>query len=339
MRCHGPRFEQCKLAVLTPCRIAKHCAAAVLPFGLALPCLAQAQAYPLRPVRLVVASSPGSGVDIVARIVAQRMSETLGTQVIVDNRPGAGGIIGVQNVAKSAADGYTLLMAAPSFTISASLVRDLPYDTIRDFAPVGQATTGHYVVVVHPSLPVHSVKELIAFAKARPGQLNFGSGGNGNSTHLAAEYFRNLAGVDMVHVPYKGSGAAVTDLISGQIHLMFANITAAVPHVKTGRLRALAASAHARSLALPHLPTVAEAGVPGYAVTSWFGLAAPARTPQDVIAKLNAVLTTAMNARDMRDKLAGEGAEPAPGSPGEFGKHIAREIAVWAKVIKSVGVQ
>jgi len=298
-----------------------------------------AQTYPVRPVRLVVASSPGSGVDIVARIVAQRMSETLGVQMVVDNRPGAGGVVGVLNVAKSAPDGYTLLMAAPSFTISASLVRDLPYDTIRDFAPVGQATTGHYVVVVHPSLPVYSVKELIALAKARPGQLNFGSGGNGNSTHLAAEYFRSLAGVDMVHIPYKGSGAAVTDLIAGQIHLMFANITAAVPHVKTGRLRALAASGSTRSLALPHLPTVAEAGVPGYAVTSWFGIVAPAREPQEVIAKLNAVLTAAMNGRDMRDRLAGEGAEPAPGSPGEFGRHIAREIAIWAKVVKLAGVQ
>jgi tripartite-type tricarboxylate transporter receptor subunit TctC len=304
-----------------------------------------AQAYPSRPVRLVVASSPGSGVDIVARIVAQRMSETLGAQMIVDNRAGAGGTLGVQNVAKSAPDGYTLLMAAPSFTISVSLPResrdsrDLPYDAIRDFAPVGQVTTGHYVVVVHPSVPAHSVKELIVLAKARPGQLNFGSGGNGNSTHLVAEYFKSLAGVDLVHVPYKGSGAAVTDLIAGQIHLMFANITAAVPHVKTGKLRALAASGSTRSLALPQLPTVAEAGVPGYAVTSWFGLAAPARTPPEVITKLNAVLTTAMNGRDMRERLAGEGAEPAPSSPGEFGKHIAREIAIWAKVVKSAGLQ
>lgn len=305
---------------------------------LAMGC-AHAQTYPTRAVRLVVASSPGSGVDIVARIVGQRMSETLGAQMVIDNRPGAGGIIGVQAVAKAAPDGYTLLMVAPSFTISASLVRDLPYDTLRDFATVGQATTGHYVVVVHPSVPVHGVKELIAFARARPGQLNFGSGGNGNSTHLAAEYFRNLTGINMVHVPYKGSGHAVTDLIAGQIHLMFANITAAVPHIKTGKLRPLAASGHARSLALPQLPTVAEAGVPGYAVTSWFGLSAPARTPNDVIAKLNTVLTTAMNGRDIRDKLAVEGAEPAPGSPGEFGKHIAREIAIWAKVIKSAGMQ
>jgi len=298
----------------------------------------QAQTYPARPVRLVVASSPGSGVDIVARIVAQRMSETLGAQMFVDNRAGAGATLGIAAVAKSAPDGYTLLMAAPSFTISASLMRDLPYDTIRDFTPVGQATTGHYVLVIHPSLPVRSVNALIDFAKARPGQLNFGAGGSGNSTHLAAEYFRNMTALDMVHVPYKGSGGAVTDLIAGQIHLMFANITAAIPHVKSGRLRALAASGHARSLALPELPTVAEAGVPGYVVSSWFGIVAPVRTPPEVIAKLNTVLATAMKGRDMRDRLAVEGAEPAPTSPAEFGKHLASEVAIWAKVVKAAGI-
>ena len=260
------------------------------------PAVTSAQGYPKRAVRLVVASSPGSGVDIVARILAQRMSETLGVQMVIDNRPGAGGGVGVLNVAKSAPDGYALLMAAPSLTISASLVRDSPVDPVRDFAPVGQATTGHYVIVVHPSLPVHSVRELIALAKAKPGQLNFGSGGNGNSTHLAMAYLMSLTGIDMVHVPYKGSGAAVTDLLAGQIQLMFANITAAVPHVKTGKMRAIAASGAARSLALPQLPTVAEAGVPGYAVTSWFGLLAPARTPPDIINKLNGVLTTCARA-------------------------------------------
>lgn len=324
--------------------MAKHraygCSLAVLAlFGLTLPANAHAQEYPVRPVRLVVSTSPGAGVDIVARIAAQRMTDTLGVQIVVDNRAGAGGIIGVQSVARSAPDGYTLLMAAPSFAISASLTRDVPYDVIRDFVPVGQATTGHYIVVVHSALPVHSLKDLIALAKSRPGQLNFGSGGNGNSTHLAAELFKNLAGIDIVHVPYKGSGPAITDLLAGQIHFMFANITAAVPHVKTGKLRALAASGNVRSLALPDLPTVAEAGLPGYAVTSWFGIVAPARTPQDTIGKLNSALTTAMRERDMRDRLAAEGAEPAPGSPGEFGQLIAREVVIWAKVIKSAGVQ
>jgi tripartite-type tricarboxylate transporter receptor subunit TctC len=338
---------------MTPTRLTRtsphHCRAHVAVaawYGITLSVTAHAQpastgsgqAYPARAVRLVVASSPGSGVDIVARIMAQRMSETLGAQMVVDNRPGAGGLLGVQSVAKAAPDGYTLLMAAPSFTIAASMNRDLPYDTLRDFAPVGQATTGHYIVVVHPSVPVQSLKELIALAKARPGQLNYGAGGIGGSTHLAAEYFKSMTGVNIVVVPYKGSGAAVTDLIAGQIHLMFANISAAMPHVRTGKLRALAATGSERSLALPQLPTVAEAGVPGYAVTSWFGLAAPARTPPEVIAKLNAVLTTAMNGRDMRERLAVEGAEPAPGTSAEFGRHIAREIGIWAKVVKVAGL-
>jgi tripartite-type tricarboxylate transporter receptor subunit TctC len=300
---------------------------------------AHAQEYPSRPVRLIVSSSPGSGVDIVGRIVAQRMSEILSAPIVVDNRAGAGGTLGVQLVARSPADGYTLLMVAPSFTISASYERDLPYDVIRDFAPVGQATTGHYIVVVHPSLPVFSLKELIALAKARPGQLNFGSGGNGNSSHLAVEYFRSMTKLDIVHVPYKGSGPAITDLVAGQIQLMFANLTAAVPHVKTSRLRALAVTGEKRAAALPDLRTVVEAGVPGYVVTNWFGVAAPGRTPPEIIAKLGAALNAAMRDPGMRERLAGEGAEPAPSAPAEFGKLIAREVAIWAKVVKSSGLQ
>ena len=314
-------------------------AALSLLAGLMLPGAPNAQEYPSRPVRLIVSSSPGSGVDIVARIVSQRMSDMIGVQMVVENRAGGGGTIGVQIAAKSPADGYTLLMAAPSFTINASMDRNLPYDVIRDFAAVGRATTGHYIIVVHPALPAHSLKELIALAKARPGQLNFGSGGTGNSTHLAAEYFKSLAKIDIAHVPYKGSGPGIIDLIGGQIHLMFANITAVVPHVKTGRLRALAASGPARSLAMPDVPTVVEAGVPGYVVTSWFGLVAPARTPQEVIARLNAVLNSVMRERDMLDRLASEGAEPAPSRPDEFARLIASEVATWAKVIKAAGVQ
>jgi len=298
-----------------------------------------AQTYPVRPIRLIVASSPGSGVDTVGRIVGQRIGEVMGAQVFVDNRAGGGGSIGVQAVAKSAPDGYTLLMAAPSFTINASLMRPPPYDVVRDFAPVGRATTGQYIIVVHPSLPVTSVKELIALARSRPGQLNFGSGGNGNSTHLCAEYFMSLAKIDMTHVPYKGSGPAIVDLLAGQIHLMFANITAGLPQVKAGRLRALATSGDTRSHAAPGIPTVAESGIPGYVVTSWFGVMAPARTPQEIVGKLSGALHGAMRAKDLLEKLAGEGAEPAPTGPAEFGRLVASEVQTWAKVIKTAGLQ
>ena len=298
-----------------------------------------AQEYPTRPIRLIVASSPGSGVDTVGRIVGQRIGDVMGAQVFVDNRAGGGGSIGVQAVAKSAPDGYTLLMAAPSFTINASLMRPPPYDVVRDFAPVGRATTGQYIIVVHPSLPVTSVKELIVLARSRPGQLNFGSGGNGNSTHLCAEYFKSLAKIDMMHVPYKGSGPAIVDLLAGQIHLMFANITAGLPQVKAGRLRALATSGDTRSHAAPNLPTVAESGIPGYVVTSWFGVMAPARTPQEIVGKLSGALHGAMRAKDLLEKLAGEGAEPAPTGPAEFGRLVASEVQTWAKVIKAAGLQ
>jgi tripartite-type tricarboxylate transporter receptor subunit TctC len=204
---------------------------------------------------------------------------------------------------------------------------------------VGRATTGQYIIIVHPSLPVASVKELIAFAKSRPGQLNFGSGGNGNSTHLAGEYFKSLAKIDLTHVPYKGSGPAVIDLIAGQIHLMFANITAGLPQVKAGRLRALATSGDKRSHAAPDIPTVVESGIPGYVVTSWFGILTPARTPQEIVGKLSVALHTAMHAKDLLEKLAGEGAEPAPTGAAEFGRLIVSEVETWAKVIKAAGLQ
>jgi tripartite-type tricarboxylate transporter receptor subunit TctC len=277
-------------------------------------------------------------VDIVARLVAQRMSDALGVQIVPDNRAGAGGTIGVQIAAKSPPDGYTLLMAAPSFTINASLLRPAPYDPIRDFTPVGQATTSQYIIVVHPSLPVHSVKELIATAKARPGQLNYGSGGPGNSTHLAGEYFKSLANVDIVHVSYKGSGPAIVDLLGGQIQLMFANIVAVVAPIKSGKLRALAGSGPKRSLALPDIPTAVEAGLPGYIVTSWFGILAPARTRGEITTRLNAALNKVMREPGMQDKIASEGAEPAPSTPQEFGKLIASELSVWSRVIKAAGL-
>lgn len=299
---------------------------------------AHAQPYPARPIRMIVASTPGSGVDIVARIVAQRMSETLGSSLVVDNRAGAGGTIGVQMASRAAPDGYTILMAAPSLTINALLVQPAPYDAVRDFSAIGQATTSHYVIVTNPSLPVRSVKALVALAKAKPGQLNYGSGGNGNSTHLAAEYFKSLTGTDIVHVAYKGSGPAVVDLLGGQVQLMFANVVAVLPHIKAGRLRALATTAQSRSLATPDVPTVVESGVPGYVVTSWFGLLAPARTPPMAVGKLNSALVAAMRERDLLERLTVEGAEPAAGTPDAFARHIASELAIWGKVIRASGL-
>ena len=237
-------------------------AALALLLGFAAADDGHAQEYPAKPIRLIISSSPGSGVDTIARAVAQRMSEALGVQIIPDNRAGGGGTIGVQAVAKAPADGYTLLMGAPSFTVNAMLVKPPPYEFPRDFAAIGQATTAPYIVVVHPSLPVKSVKELIALAKARPGQLNFGSGGTGNSTHLTGEYFKHLTQTNIVHVPYKGSGPAVVDLLGGHIQLMFANLVAVLPNVKSGKLRGLATTGAARPRALPEIPTVVEAGCP-----------------------------------------------------------------------------
>ena len=299
---------------------------------------ALAQAYPAKPVRMIAASSPGSAVEIVARIVAQKLGEQIGQQVIIDNRAGAGGNLGAELAAKAAPDGYTLFMGTPAHAINTGLYRKLNYDLVRDFAPVSQVTSGQYAIVVHPSLPVKSVKELIALARAKPGQLNYASAGSGNATHLAGEIFNSAARVKLVHVPYKGSGPAVTDLIGGQVQLMFGNLVAVLPQVKTGRIRALAVTGVTRAAAAPDLPTVIEAGVPGYVVISWFGVLAPAATPRELIMRLNAELARTMAAPDVRERLAGEGAEPTVGTPEQFAAFIKSDIAQWTKVIKNAGI-
>lgn len=317
--------------------VAQAAAAAILLLWGAFP-QAYGQNYPAKPVRIIAASSPGSGVDIVTRIIAQKLSEQLGQQVIVDNRAGAGGNLGAEIAAKAPPDGYTLFMASPAHAINTGLYRRLTYDLVRDFAPVTLVTMGQYVIVVHPSLPVKSVKELIALARARPGQLNYASAGNGNATHLAGELFNKLARVNLVHVPYKGSGPALTDLIGGQVQLMFSNLVAAMPHVKSGRLRALAVAGEKRTSAAPELPTVAEAGLPGYAVISWFGVFAPAATPREIVARLNQELVRAMSAPDMHERLAGEGADPATNTPEAFAAFIKAEIAKWTRVIRDANI-
>lgn len=305
---------------------------------MAISAVVQAQSYPSKTVRLIAPSSPGSGVDIVGRFLAQKLATQIKQQIVVENRAGANGNIALEMAARAAPDGYTLFMATPAHTINPSVYRKLNNDILRDFVPITQLSSGQYVVVVHPSLPVNSLPQLIALAKARPAQLNYGSAGTGNATHLAAELFRTMANVNIVHVPYKGSGPALIDLVGGQMQLMFSNLTAAIPHMKTGKLRALAVSGEKRTPLVPELPTVAEVALPGYAVTSWYGLMAPAGTPAEIIARLNTETVNAMRAPDMKERLAAEGADPMVGSAAEFAALLKTDIAKWAKVVKQAGI-
>jgi tripartite-type tricarboxylate transporter receptor subunit TctC len=287
---------------------------------------------------VIVASSPGSGVDIVSRIVAQKLAVGLGQQVIVDNRAGAGANLGAEIAAKAPPDGYTLLMGTPAHAINVSMYSGLNYDIVRDFAPVSLISTGQYVVIVHPSVPVQSVKALIALARSKPGDLAYGSAGPGNSTHLAGELFNSMAGTRMLHVPYKGSGPALIELMSGQLQVMFANITAGLPHIRAGRVRALGVTGPKRTPQAPDLPTVAEAGLPGYSVTSYFGVLVPTGTPSAIIAKLNTELVRAVHAADVQASLANEGAEAVGSSPEEFAAFIRAEIPRWAVAVKTAGL-
>jgi tripartite-type tricarboxylate transporter receptor subunit TctC len=297
-----------------------------------------AQGYPARPVRVIVPTSPGAGADIVSRIVAQRLTETVGQQFIIDNRAGAGANLAAEIAAKAAPDGYTLFIATPAHAINPSLYNRLNYDILRDFAPISQMSSGYYVIVVHPSVPVKNVKELIALAKAKPGQLNYASAGPGNATHLAGELFKSLAHVDMVHIAYKGSGPGVIDLVAGQVQVMFPNLTSAISFIKSGKLRALATTGEHRASTAPDIPTVIESGLKGYTVIGWYGLSAPAHTPQPIIAKLNAELVKVLKQPDLKERLAADGAEPAPSTPAEFAAWIKAEVAKWAKVIKDAGL-
>jgi len=303
--------------------------------------LAGAQAtYPTKPIRIVVPFPAGGTTDILARAAAQRLSETLGQPAVVDNRPGAGGNIGAELVAKAPPDGHTLLMGTVgTHAINASLYSKMPYDHVRDFAPIILVAGVPNVLVVHPSVPAGSVKELIAYAKANPGKLNFASSGSGTSIHLAGELFKTMAGVQMAHVPYKGSAPAVTDLLGGQVQLMFDNLPSALPHIKAGKLKALAVTSATRAAALPDVPTVAESGLAGFDATSWFGLLAPAGTPQPIIARLNSEVAKWLATAEAKEKMAGLGANTAGHSTDEFVRHIAAETTKWAKVVKESGAK
>src|SRR5687767_2460548 len=300
---------------------------------------AQAQPYPAKPLRLVVPFPPGGPTDIVARLVSQKMSEGLKQPVVVENRAGAGGVLGTETAAKAVPDGYTLLMGTiGGLAVSMSLQPSRGYDTLRDLAPITQAVTVTSVLVVHPSVPARSVRELLAIARAQPGKLNYGSSGSGTVTHLAGELLKLMGGVGIVHVPYKGGAPALNAIVSGEVDLTYENSLIIVPHIKSGKVRALAVTGGERSKLLPELPAIAET-LPGYAASGWYGLLASAGTPAAVIERLNAEAVKALRASDVAGKLSSQGAEPAPGSPAEFSAFIRREIEKWAKVVKAAGMK
>jgi tripartite-type tricarboxylate transporter receptor subunit TctC len=297
------------------------------------------QTYPAKAIRLVVPSSPGGGTDIVGRVLAQKLSEALAQQVVVENRAGAGTAIGNEVVAKSPPDGYTLLMGISTLAILPAMVTTLRYDALKDLAPISQAVTVPNVLVVHPSIPAHTVKELITLARSRPGQLAAGSAGTGTSPHLSLELFRSLAHIDLVHVPYKGSGQSIVGLISGEIAINFPSVPTAVPHLKTAKARALGVTTLRRSEALPDLPTIAEAGLRDYEATQWFGVLAPSGTPRPIIDRLHREITTALRASDVKQHLAKEGAEVVASTPEAFGNYLRSETEKWARVVKAAGIQ
>ena len=292
--------------------------------------------YPTKPIRLVVPFTPGGSTDILARAVAQELTKAWGQAVMVDNVPGAGGAIGAEKVAKAVPDGYTLLMGhIGTLAVNPSLYPNLPYDPIKSFAPVAWVARVPNVLVVHPSVKATNVKELVALAKASPGRMNYGSGGNGSAANLATEYFKLQTGTSLVHIPYRGTAPAVTDLMGGQIQVLFTGAPAVLGQVKNGQLRALAVSSPTRLAALPDLPTVAESGYKGFEADQWYGVVAPAGTPRDVVAKLNAQINQALNAPDMKTRLNNEGAIATPATPEAFGQLIVRELARWKPVIQS----
>ena len=300
----------------------------------------RSQAFPSKPVRLVVGSAAGGPIDLVARITAQKLAQVLDQQIVVENRVGAGGTIAGEYVARSPRDGYTLSMgSAATLCIAPALYPKLPYDPIRDFSPVSVIASTSFVFVVHPSIPASSVKQFIALAQARPGQLRFGSGGSGSVTHLSVELFRSMAKIAVLHVPYRGGSLAIIDLLSGQLDFMFDSIPNSQQHVNGGKLRALGVTSAGRSRLIPQVPTIAEAGVPGYEATTWFGVLAPAGTPPDVIERLATASQQAVASDDLRQRMLGHGFEPMGNTPQQFAQLIKLELSKWAKVVQSSGAK
>ena len=298
-----------------------------------------ADVFPVRPIRLVSPFAPGGGNDLVSRTLAAALSKNTGQSVVVDNRPGATTIIGMDLVAKAPADGYTLVMSSSTLAINVTLYPKLPYDVLRDFAPVSLVATTPLILAVHPSQPVTTVAELIALAKAKPGELFFPSAGTGDAPHLAAELFNIVAGVKLVHVPYKGAAIGISDLVAGRLALMFGTSPTTLPHVRSGRLRAIAVTGRARSAVMPELPTLAESGLPGYEAGSWYGVLAPARTPPAVILKLSTEFAAALALPDVREKLKAQGVDPVGNTPEQFAVYVRQEIVKWAKVMQAANVK
>jgi tripartite-type tricarboxylate transporter receptor subunit TctC len=317
---------------------------AVVAAMLATPALAQTtstgsgQAYPVKPVRIIVPYAAGGNTDFTARAVAEKLSDSYKRQFIVDNRPGAATNIGTEAVARAPADGYTLLMGGAANAINMSLFAKLPYDTLRDFEPIALCVQGANVLAIHPSVPAKNLKELIALAKARPGKLNFASSGLGSSNQMAGELFKVMAGINIVHVPYKGNAPALTDLIGGHVEMIFNGVPSVLPHIQSGRVRGIAIGSLKRFAALPNLPTFDESGLKGYEATTWFGMMAPKNTPKDIVARLNVETDKALKSPDIRDRFATEGLEPMGGTPESFTKFMRSEIDKYAKVIRAAGI-
>lgn len=312
------------IAALTPCAVTAQ---------------GQAEAYPARPVRVVVGLAPGGGTDIQTRLFAQKLSESFGRQFVVENRTGAGGTLAYAQVAKAPPDGYTLLGVAGGYTITPAVYTKLPYDPVKDFAPISLVAQAPFLLLTHPSLPARSVKDLLALARAKPGMLDCASAGHGTSTHMAFELFKTMAGVNITHIPYKGTGQSLVDTMAGQVHMLFGNVLSSLTHVRAGRLRALAVTTAKRSTVLPDLPTIAESGVPGYENSTWHGWLAPAGTPPAILTRLNAELVKSAKAPDVVERLAPDGGEAVGSTPEQFARYIASDMARWSKLVKEIGIR
>jgi tripartite-type tricarboxylate transporter receptor subunit TctC len=313
--------------------------AAALGFAVMAP-LAQGQVYPSKPIRFVVPFAPGGSTDLLARFLAQQLTATMGQTVVVDNRAGAGGVVGAETAARAPADGYTIVLgSAGPLTINPNIRDKTPYDTLHDFAPITLATVSPFTLVVHPSSPAKTVKDLIALAKAKPGELNFGSAGNGSVGHFSTEQFMSLTGIKLVHVPYKGAGPAVTDLLGGRLNLMFENLPTIIPHVRSGKLRLLAVGTKQRSALAPEFPTIVEEGVPGYDSATVFGVLAPAKTPPAIIARLNKEMVAALRAPEAKASLASRGLEAVGSTPQEYAAQIKDEFVRYGRIAKAAGIR